>query len=128
MNGDIMPSKIPIPTPERLEIGQALEKALALALEPVCELEKLKRKPFITPKEVEALYGISRATLKAWRKDGKGPQYKQLYGNGSVFYTHEEIRKFISNAMPPVLVSMESGDMNCECHDNPGTTLKFQEL
>lgn len=91
-----MPEKIAIPATEGLDIGPALEKALASALEPVCELEKVKRKPFITPKEVEALYGISRSTLKAWRKDGKGPKCRQPDKNGPVWYTHEDMRAFFT--------------------------------
>ena len=95
-----MTEKSTIPAPEGFDYGQALEKALASALEPVCELEKVKRKPFITPKEVEALYGISRATLKAWRKDGKGPRFKQPYDNGPVWYSHEDMQAFFTRNYP----------------------------
>lgn len=92
-----MPGKIAIPAaPEGFDYGQALEKALASALEPVCELERIKRKPFLTSKDVETLYGISRATLKAWRKDGKGPRFKQPDDNGPVWYTHEDMRAFFT--------------------------------
>lgn len=36
------------------------------------------KKKYLSPKEVEAIYGISAGTLANWRMYGKGPAYSKV--------------------------------------------------
>lgn len=56
-------------------------------------LEFLKKKPLLTPSEVNKLYGISMATLATWRSRGLGPDYIKAEGN--VFYKNSQIAKWL---------------------------------
>lgn len=56
-------------------------------------LELLKKKPILTPVEVNQLYGISVATLATWRSRGLGPDYIKAEGN--VFYKNNQIEKWL---------------------------------
>lgn len=56
-------------------------------------LEFLKKKPLLTPSEVNQLYGISVATLATWRSRGLGPDYIKAEGN--VFYKNSQIVKWL---------------------------------
>lgn len=65
------------------------------SIKAVAEEQEL-RKPFLSPKEVAALYGISVATLKVWRKEGKGPKYNKPVCNGPVWYKRQDIDDYIT--------------------------------
>lgn len=76
------------------QVIQNMDKVLHELLEPVARLEFMKKKPLLTPKEVEALYSISALSLSTWRSRGGGPQYIQPYPGGPVRYSHEAIKGF----------------------------------
>lgn len=56
-------------------------------------LEFLKKKPLLTPGEVNQLYGIPVATLSTWRSRGVGPDY--VKAEGSIFYKNCQIAKWL---------------------------------
>jgi hypothetical protein len=85
---------IEVTIPEGFDFSAAFDRALKEALAPVGRLEMLKCKPYLSPKEVSELYGISALSLSTWRSRGGGPDYMQPYKNGPVQYTHEAIRLF----------------------------------
>lgn len=62
-------------------------------MEHAAKLEFLKKKPLLTPGEVNQLYGISVATLATWRSSGLGPDYIKAEGN--VFYKNSQIAKWL---------------------------------
>lgn len=56
-------------------------------------LEFLKKKPLLTPSEVNQLYGIPVATLATWRSRSLGPDYVKAEGN--VFYKNSQIAEWL---------------------------------
>ena len=56
-------------------VADALEKILAPVAETICEMERIRRKEYLTEKEVEKLFSLSAATLKTQRSRGGGPSY-----------------------------------------------------
>lgn len=55
-------------------VADALEKILAPVAETICEMERIRRKEYLTEKEVEKLFSLSAATLKTQRSRGGGPK------------------------------------------------------
>lgn len=93
---------MPQPTSETMmavvesQVGNVLA-TFAASLDRVADLERLKRKELLTTDEVEALYGLSAATLDTWRCRGGGPDY--VKPSKSVFYRHTDIQKFLEARM-----------------------------
>jgi len=58
------------------ELMGTLPLASAMPFE-VLELEKLKRKDYLTESEVEKLFGLKKATLRKRRLNGEGPSYSK---------------------------------------------------
>jgi hypothetical protein len=59
------------------------------------ELEMLRRKEYLTTKEVEKIYPLKANTLRKRRMTGEGPAYSM---DGShVVYTHVAIRKYLES-------------------------------
>lgn len=58
-------------------------------------LAELQFRLALRPKDVEVLYGISRASLKVLRAQNRGPEYTQKAKRSPVFYTHEAIRQYL---------------------------------
>lgn len=56
-------------------VADALEKILAPVAETICEMERIRRKEYLTEKEVEKLFSLSAATLKTQRSRGGGPLF-----------------------------------------------------
>ena len=87
--------------PDDFDLKGVVKEAVGEAIKDVfgeaAELRRLKEKPFLTPNEVQKLYGYTQRTLKEWRKDGKGPHYLQRYKGDFVRYTHEAIKEFMDN-------------------------------
>lgn len=72
-------------------VADALEKILAPVVEVVCEMERIRRKEYLTEKEAALLFSLSAATLKTQRSRGGGPVYIK-YGK-QVLYS----RKLLSD-------------------------------
>jgi hypothetical protein len=86
---------VEVPIPEDFDFVAAFEKALQSILASVVRLEMLKRKPYLTGKEVEELYTIPESSLRTWRTRGGGPKFFQPYENGPVRYEHNDIKDFM---------------------------------
>jgi len=56
-------------------LSMNIENAIERLLAPVAQIEKLKRKEYLTPEEVEAVYGLRASTLANKRSKGQGPEY-----------------------------------------------------
>lgn len=59
-------------------VAVALEKILAPVAESICEMERIRRKEYLTEKETALLFSLSAATLKTQRSRGVGPPYIKL--------------------------------------------------
>ena len=70
-------------------IDNALERLLA----PVAEVERLKRKEYLTPEEVELIYGLKPKTLANKRLKAQGPEY--IKDGDRILYRQQAIKKYL---------------------------------
>ena len=79
------------------EVGAVLAPMACRILEEVASeiagIEALKRRPLLTPLEVQKLYGIKATTLSDKRTRGGGPDY--IKEASSVFYRPQDVDKWI---------------------------------
>lgn len=59
-------------------IADTLEKILTPVAEAICEMERIRRKEYLTEKEAALLFSLSAATLKTLRSRGGGPEYVKI--------------------------------------------------
>jgi len=72
-----------------------IESALERLFAPIAETERLKRREYLSPEEVEALYGVKAVTLANWRIKAQGPEYIK-YG-GKILYKHQAVRNYLES-------------------------------
>ena len=77
-------------------VADALEKILAPVVEVVCEMERIRRKEYLTEKEAAMLFSLSAATLKTQRSRGGGPSYVKL--GQSVLYAKGDLLSFLESS------------------------------
>jgi hypothetical protein len=75
-------------------IADALEKILAPVAEVICEMERIRRKEYLTEKEAALLFSLSAATLKTQRSRGGGPPYIKI--GSHVLYSRKSLIEFLS--------------------------------
>lgn len=76
-------------------IADALEKILAPVVEVICEMERIRRKEYLTEKEAALLFSLSAATLKTQRSRGKGPNY--IKKGNRILYSPQSIRSYLGH-------------------------------
>lgn len=72
-------------------IDDALERLLA----PVAEIERLKRKEYLTPEEVELVYGLKASTLANKRSKAKGPEY--IKDGEKILYKQQAVKAYLES-------------------------------
>lgn len=77
-------------------VADALEKVLAPVAETICEMERIRRKEYLTEKEVEKLFSLSAATLKTQRSRGGGPPWVKQ-GNRVLYHRANVINYLASH-------------------------------
>lgn len=77
-------------------IAETLDKILAPVVEVVCEMERIRRKEYLTEKEAALLFSLSAATLKTQRSRGGGPSYVKL--GKSVLYAKGDLLSFLEGS------------------------------
>lgn len=85
----------------RKTISDEFRKALKFTLKPmaeqVCrsvgEIETLKRKEYLTPDEVEKVYGLRATTLANKRSKVQGPEYTKA--GEKILYRHQDIKTYL---------------------------------
>lgn len=75
-------------------LGNIMNSDMEDILKQTAKLEFLRKKPLLSSADVANLYGIPTATLATWRSRGMGPDYTKA--EGSVFYTHQQIERWIA--------------------------------
>lgn len=71
-------------------VTSALEKILTPIAEVIGEMERIRRKEYLTEKEAALLFSLSAATLKTQRSRGLGPSY--VKAEGRILYSREALR------------------------------------
>lgn len=75
-------------------IGETLEKLLAPVAEAICEMERIRRKEYLTEKEAALLFSLSAATLKTQRSRGGGPNY--VKHKNRILYAKRDILTYLN--------------------------------
>ena len=63
--------------------------------EDIVELERLKRKEYLTEVEVEKLFGLKAATLRKRRLNGEGPSYSK--DGERVLYSRRLVEQYLES-------------------------------
>ena len=74
-------------------LSLALERALAPALEVVCEMERVRRKEYLTEKEAALLFSLPASTLKTKRVRGGGPDFVKV--GSRVLYARKALEAYL---------------------------------
>ena len=77
-------------------IAVAVEKILAPVADVICEMERIRRKEYLTEKEAALLFSLSAATLKTQRSRGGGPPFVKF--NSRILYSKDELYNYIENS------------------------------
>ena len=78
------------------EIGAAIAPMAEKMFREVTEMELLKRRPLLTPAEVQKVYGIIASTLATKRCRGGGPDYiKEGNASSGVLYRSADIERWL---------------------------------
>jgi hypothetical protein len=79
---------------ENLEerIASDIESALERLLAPIV-VERLKRREYLTPEEVEAVYGLKAVTLANKRSKAQGPEY--IKDGDKILYRQQAIKTYL---------------------------------
>lgn len=74
-------------------IAETLEKILTPVAEAICEMERIRRKEYLTEKEAALLFSLSAATLKTQRSRGSGPPY--IKDSHRILYSQKELSSYL---------------------------------
>ena len=72
-------------------IDTTLERLLA----PIANIEKLKRCEYLTPEEVELVYGLKASTLANKRSRARGPEY--IKDGGKILYKQQALKAYMDS-------------------------------
>lgn len=76
------------------EVLNALQRAASFPPE-ILELEKLRRKEYLTEAEVEKLFGLKQATLRKRRTTRDGPAYSK--DGERVLYSRQAVQQYLES-------------------------------
>jgi len=77
-------------------VSRALERVLAPVLDAVCEMERLRRKEYLSEKEAALLFSLPASTLKTKRVRGGGPEYVKI--GSRVLYARKALEAYLEGA------------------------------
>ena len=84
---------------EEASLGQTvsnnIESTLERLLAPVAEIEKLKRREYLSPEEVELVYGLKVSTLANKRMKAQGPGY--IKDGEKILYKQQAVRQYLES-------------------------------
>ena len=75
------------------KFSTSMDAALERLLAPVAQLERLKRKEYLTPDEVEIVYGLKAVTLANKRTRSQGPEY--IKDGERILYRQQAVRAYL---------------------------------
>ena len=74
-------------------IASNIDCILERLFAPVAHVERLKRREYLTPEEVEALYGLKTVTLANKRLKAQGPEY--IKDGERILYRQQAIKAYL---------------------------------
>lgn len=75
---------------------EAVARGAKEAMVPVAEVELLRKREFLSPVDVERLFGIPRSSLEKMRKKGTGPGYSQRKEASAIWYRGEDVKSWLA--------------------------------
>lgn len=86
---------IPGLTPENIadKLQSAFERLLAPITDSIGQIERLKRREYLSPEEVELVYGLKSSTLANRRIKAKGPEYVKV--GEKILYKQKAVRAYL---------------------------------
>lgn len=87
-----MNSFVHLPSADEGEYREVIEQVFL----PVVEIECLKRKDYLTPKEIKKLYGITPKTLANKRSLSTGPKY--IKEGKTILYPHKDLKRYLNRS------------------------------
>jgi hypothetical protein len=84
---------------EEASLGQTvsnnIESTLERLLAPIAEIEKLKRREYLSPEEVELEYGLKVSTLANKRMKAQEPGY--IKDGEKILYKQQAVRQYLES-------------------------------
>jgi hypothetical protein len=74
-------------------IASNIENALERLLAPVANVERLKRREYLLPEEVDIVYGLKVNTLANKRSKAQGPEY--IKDGDKIYYRQQAIKAYL---------------------------------
>ncbi|WP_298030981.1 hypothetical protein [uncultured Desulfovibrio sp.] len=86
---------IPTLTPEEIagSLQTALERMLAPVVDSIGQIERLKRREYLTAEEVELVYGLKAVTLANKRMKAQGPEY--IKDGDKILYKQQAVKTYL---------------------------------
>ena len=85
--------------PEKVSLEETvsnnIESTLERLLAPVAQIEKLKRREYLSPEEVELVYGLKASTLANKRMKAQGPEYTK--DGEKILYKQQSVRLYLES-------------------------------
>lgn len=76
-------------------VSSNIENALERLFAPVAQIEKLKRREYLSPEEVELVYGLKASTLANKRMKAHGPEY--IKDGEKILYKQQAVRAYLES-------------------------------
>ena len=73
--------------------SENIENALERVLAPIAQIERLKRREYLTPEEVELLYGLKAGSMANKRSKAQGPEY--IKDGERILYRQQAIKAYL---------------------------------
>lgn len=74
-------------------LQMTLERLLTPVVDSIGQIERLKRREYLTAEEVELIYGLKAATLANKRSRAHGPEY--IKDGDKILYKQQAVRKYL---------------------------------
>ena len=74
-------------------LQSAFERLLTPVVDSIGQIERLKRREYLTPEEVELVYGLRASTLAKRRIKAKGPEYVKV--GEKILYKQKAVREYL---------------------------------
>jgi hypothetical protein len=74
-------------------IASNIESTLERLLAPVANVERLKRREYLLPEEVEIVYGLKASTLANKRSKAQGPEY--VKDGDKIYYRQQAVKAYL---------------------------------
>jgi len=73
--------------------SENIENVLERVLAPIAQMERLKRREYLTPEEVEMLYGLKAGSMANKRSKAQGPEY--IKDGERILYRQQAIKAYL---------------------------------